>query len=60
MEKSMISALARFQRGGILNSVQTGGEGVCVRLAAAPCWAYWIQKVELLYFKRPDYESFNF
>ena len=27
----------RFQRGGILNSVQTGGEGVCVRLAVAPC-----------------------
>ena len=28
MEKSTISALARFQRGGIVNSLQTGGDGV--------------------------------
>ena len=34
MEKSTISALARFQRGGIVNSLQTGGDGVAVRCVA--------------------------
>ena len=34
MEKSTISALARFQRGGIVNSLQTGGDGVVVRCVA--------------------------
>ena len=34
MEKSTISALALFQRGGIVNSLQTGGDGVVVRCVA--------------------------
>ena len=44
IEKSIISALARFQRGGILNSLQTGGDGVGIFWAAPPCWACRIKK----------------